>query len=149
MSDDSYVIRQLKGIDRRLGQTEVKEVPPLYLPFAQRVLNPFPLASSGNHWGDTVQPWAANVLAFYVSVFVSTTNNGTNFWTLDLVDNVSGVVVASVVTSAIAANTWSRLSDITITQPATTCPSLGLRPTATLSPGAIYIVPAVALLRTG
>jgi hypothetical protein len=27
MSDDSYIIRQLKGFDRRLGQTEVKEVP--------------------------------------------------------------------------------------------------------------------------
>jgi hypothetical protein len=27
MNDDSYIIRQLKGIDRRIAQTEVKEVP--------------------------------------------------------------------------------------------------------------------------
>lgn len=149
MSDDSYIIRQLKGLDRRIAQTEVKEVPPLYLPFAQRVLNPFPLASSGAAWGDQGQPWAVNILAFYCSVFVSTTNNATNFWTIVLA-NAAGVALASFTTAAIAAGAWTRFAVTSgITQPATTNPVFVIIPTATLSPGAIHIVPAVALLRTG
>jgi len=137
-----------RDIARRLEQTQTIERAPLYLPFAQRVLNSFPLASSGATWGEQAQPWPVNVLAFYCSVFVSTTNNATNFWTIALVDSTGGAV-ASVSTAAIAANTWTRLSDLTITQPASASPRLVIVPTATLSPGAIFIVPAVALLRTG
>lgn len=133
---------------RDLEQTQVVERAPLYLPWTQRVLNPFPLASSGAAWGDSAQPWDVNVLAFYASVFVSTTNNATNFWTLELLDTI-GTVLASFTTAAIAANTYARLSDTTITQPASTNVAFRVRPTATLSPGAIFIMPAVALLRAG
>ena len=124
-------------------------MPPLYLPWTQRVLNPFPLASSGGAWGDSGLPWAVNVLAFYASVFVSATNDGANFWTLALNSYPSATAVASVSTAAIAANTFARLRDLTITQPPSTDNWMQLIPTATLSPGAIYINPAVALLRTG
>jgi hypothetical protein len=120
----------------------------MYPPFVNERLLPFPLASSASSLGYFGQPWAVNVLAFYVTVFVLTTNNGTNFWTLSLVDSAS-TTIASVSTSAIAANTSTRLSDLTITQPAASSTSLSLIATATLSPGAIYIVPSVAWLRTG
>ena len=146
----SDMIRLLKQNDERLRQTEVKEVPAIYLPWAQRALNPFPLASSGGVWGDQGQPWAVNVLAFYVSVFVLTTNNATNFWTVTLV-NTAAATLATFNTSAIANNTWTRFA-VTgggITQPASTNVSLAVILTATLSPGAIIIDPAVALLRTG
>jgi len=142
------ILTELRKGRRQLEQTEVKEIPALYLPWSQRVLNPFPLASSGTSWGDMGQPWSVNVLAFYASVFVSTTNNGANFWTLNLVDS-SASVLAQVSTAAIAANAAVRLSTTTITQPGSTNQSLGIIPTATGSPGAIYIWPAVALLRTG
>lgn len=143
---DPYAQRNLA---RDLEQTQVVERAPLYLPWAQRVLNPFPLASSGGVWGDQALLWSVNVLAFYASVFVSTTNNGTNFWTLDLIASPSNTIVASVTTAAIAAGAFSRLSDLTITQPASTDVVLSILATATLAPGAIYIVPSVALLRTG
>mgnify|MGYP001608706359 CR=1 FL=1 len=149
MINQNDMLKMLMENDKRLSQTEVKEVPPLYLPWAQRVLNPFPLASSGQSWGDMGQPWAVNVLAFYVTVFVATTNNGTNFWTLNVVANPSATTIASVSTSAIAANTGVRLSDTTITQPAASDTWIELQATATLAPGAIYIFPALALLRTG
>lgn len=140
--------QQIKTLEDSLERLRKADSSALYLPWTQRVINPFPLASSGGVWGDMVQPWAINILAFYCSVFVVTTNNGTNFWTVNLRDT-AGNVLASVDTSAIAANAWARLSDTSITQPASSNIAIEIRPTATLSPGAIYIVPAVALLRTG
>lgn len=149
MSDPNLIIqRQIQATSDGLERLRKADVPALYLPWAQRVLNGFPLASSGAAWGEQALPWDVTVLAFYCTVFVSTTNNGTNFWTIALVDS-SGGAVASVSTAAIAANTWTRLSDLTITQPASGSPRLVIVPTATLSPGAIFIAPAVALLRMG
>ena len=143
------MIRELRGADRRLGMTEAIERPFLYLPWSQRVLNPFPLASSGGQWGDMVQPWPILPISFNIAVFVVTTNNGTNFWTLDLTSDDGATVMATVNTSAVAANGWRRLSTTTITTPATTNVVLSIRPTATLTPGVIYIAPSLALFRTG
>ena len=133
---------------RRLEQTQVIERAPLYLPFAQRVLNPFPLASSGGVWGDLGQPWAIQMIRFTVSVFVSTTNNATNFWTLDLIDP-SSTLLCQLTTAAITASTWTRLTSTTFVQPSSSNPTISLRITATLSPGQIFVAPALALLRTG
>lgn len=143
MSND--LLRILRANDDRLRQTEVKEVPSLYLPYAPRAVNPTAVSAT---MGEFPQPWAANILAFYVTVFVAAPNNATNFWTISLLDAAGGVV-AAVNTSAIAANAWTRLSDLTITQPASTNPVLTVTVNTTLAPGAIYIAPAVALLRTG
>lgn len=148
MINQNDMLKMLMENDKRLAQTEVKEVPPLYLPWTQRVLNPFPLAASGV-WGESIIPWSVNVLAFYVSVYVDTTNNGTNFWTLALFSAPSNTAIASVTTAAIAANTFRRLVDLTITQPAASDTEFYLLVTATLAPGAIVVNPAVALLRTG
>jgi hypothetical protein len=89
------------------------------------------------------------VLAFYASVYVNTTNNGTNFWTIALFGAPSNNAVASVTTSAIAASTFTRLSDVTITQPAAADTEFYVTATATLSPGSLILHPAVALLRSG
>lgn len=141
--------RQIATLQAQLERLRKADTPELYLPWTQRVVNPFPLASSPGNWGDAGIPWAVNVLAFYCSVFVLTTNNGTNFWTLALIASPSSTTVASVTTSASSANTWTRLSDLTISQPATTDIGLTIQATATLSPGAIFIFPSVALLRAG
>ena len=149
MSDPNLVIqRQIQDLQDGHERLRKADVPAIYLPWSQRVLNSFPLASSGTAWGETAQPWEVYVLAWYVSVFVVTTNNGTNFWTLTLRDSASSVL-ATLDTSTIAANTWTRLSTAAITQPGASNTVFTLRPTATLSPGAIFIVPALALLRTG
>lgn len=142
----SELIRVLKMNDARLRQTETKETAALYLPWSQRILNPFPLASSGVVWGDLPQPWPVNVLTFACSVYVVTTNNGANYWTLSLVNSVASAL-ASVSTAAIAANAATRLSTATITQPSSANQNFGIIATATGSPGAIYIWPSVALLR--
>lgn len=140
--------RQQRDQARKLEQIQVIERPALFLPWTQRVLNPFPLASSGGAWGDTVQPWSVNLLAWYVSVFVNTTNNATNYWTIRLIDQ-AGTTLASFNTSAIAANTGTRFAITAITQPAATNTFIAITATATLSPGAIFIFPALALARQG
>jgi hypothetical protein len=149
MSDPYLTMqRQIQAQSDQLEPLRKADVTPLFLPWCQRTLNPFPLASSGGVWGDQVLPWEGYILAFYASVFVNTTNNGTNFWTLALKDS-AGTTLASVTTSAIAAGAFARLSSVSITQAASTAPELNLVATATLSPGSIFIVPGVALLRVG
>jgi hypothetical protein len=140
--------RQLAVLADQLERLRKADVTAIYPPFTSERLLPFPLASSASALGYFGQPWAVQVLAFYATVFVVTTNNGTNFWTINLNDS-TGTTVASFNTSAIAANTSTRFSDTTITQPAAASTSLTVIATATLSPGAIYIVPSVAWLRTG
>lgn len=146
------LLQLLYADQARLSQTETKEIPPLYLPWSQRTLNPFPLASSGGVWGDTPQPWTNLPLAFTVTADVLTTNNATNFWTIELLTfTAAGAssVVASVTTAALTANVPARLSDTSVTPPAATDVSYFIKLTATLSPGAIFIFPALAILRTG
>ncbi len=141
--------RRVRAIESLLEHLRKADVAGNYLPWSQRVLNPFPLASSGNVWGETPQPWEVSVLALYVSVFVNTTNNGTNFWTLDLITEPGGTTLASVSTAAASANTWTRLVDLSVTTPGSTNVALAIRPTATLSPGSIFIVPSLAVLKVG
>jgi hypothetical protein len=141
--------RQIQALDDQLERLRKADTPPLYLPWVQRSLNPFLLASSGGVWGDSAVPWESYVLAFYCSVFVNTTNSATQYWTIAIFGAPSNNAVASVTTQNLAANTFLRLSDLTITQPASTDTEFYLTATATLSPGSIFIVPAVALLRAG
>lgn len=118
----------------------------LPLVYAQRVLNPFPLASSGTAAGDLALPQDVTVQVWQPSAFVVTTNSGVNYWSLALTDS-AGTTIATVTTAAIAANTWARLSTTTIaSQPAAGAPGLTVRATATGSPGAIYLIPSVVAL---
>lgn len=115
-------------------------------PYTQRVVNPFPLASSNTSAGEFPQ-FGTNlqIVVFRLSAFVVTTNNGTNYWTITLRDDASAIL-ATLDTSAIAANTWSRLATTIITQPASANTILTVRPTATLTPGALFVVPEVLVL---
>lgn len=140
--------RQIQALHDTLERLRKADVPALYLPWAQSTLNPFPLASSGGVWGNQAQPWAATVLAFSCTVFVLTTNDASNFWTVVLRDSAV-TTIASFTTAGIAANTLVRFTVTNIVQPLSSSPVLQIVPTATLSPGAIIIVPAVALLKTG
>ncbi len=144
------VVSDLRDKDRRLGKLEGRDIPALYMPWTQRVLNSFPLASSGGAWGDSVIPAYSRILGFYCSVYVSTTNNGTNYWTVYLNNTPGGVTAASFNTSGIANNVWTRFTITTgFTQPVSTDNHFEIALVATLSPGAIYIVPAVAIIRRG
>lgn len=139
--------RQLTDILRRLDHLEALSTPlGRSPPYTQRVLNAFPFASSGNSAGEFPQFGTdLAILVFRLSVFVVTTNNGTNFWTITLRDS-AGTILATLDTSALAANTWSRLATTTITQPGGANAVLTVRPTATLTPGALFVVPELIVV---
>lgn len=138
--------RAQRDVSRRLEQTQVIERPMIYLPYAQRALNPLAATAAA---GDFAQPWAANFIVFRVTVFVTTTNNGTNFWTVDLQDTLGNVIASVNTSSGVSASTWTRLADTTVTQPATTNAELSVICTKTLAPGTLYVIPSLAVLRTG
>ena len=147
MSDPSIIIqRQILDLQMSMEVLRKSDVPPTYLPYAQRSLNALAATAAA---GDFAQPWSAYFLVFSVSVFVATTNNGTNYWTIDLIEQPSGTVIATVNTSAATAATWTRLNDTSVTQPASTCASLTCSATKTLAPGNLFLIPSVAVLRTG
>lgn len=141
-------LRAALDLQWRMGQTEVKEVPSIYLPPTLLRFSPVALAASPADYAFTVQPWPCYLLANYLSVFVNTTNNGTNYWTIEVLD-VPGTVLANPNTAAIAANTWERLNPTVGAQPASTSARFYYRLTATGSPGSIYVVPVLSVLRTG
>lgn len=149
MSDRLVTQRELEGVLRkldkqgtRLGRTEVIERPLRSPPYTQRLLNPFAIGSSGLPQGEFPQSNPMTIMAFYVSVFVLTTNNATNFWTI-ILRSTAPTTLAQVDTSALAINTWVRLSDLTITQPLSTNVVLSVVATATLTPGSIFMVPEI------
>lgn len=144
MSDD------LQTLARRLAPLLGPWLAPasLLLPFAQRVLNPFPPASSGAYWGDAPLIWPISVLGFGASVYVNTTNNASNYWTLSVVSAAGAL--ATCTTAGIAANVSSRIAAASVAvQPGASDPIIVLVATATGSPGAIYIAPALSYVRTG
>lgn len=141
-----YMIEQAR-VKKQVERGVARDIPAIFLPYAQRILNPFPLASSGNGHGDFAQPWTCRVLALYVTVLVNTTNNGTNYWTIAFTDGTGGAM-GSVNTSLISANSWQRLQVSSITQPPTTNAEISVAITATLSPGSIYVIPSVAVVKS-
>lgn len=147
MSDPNILLsRQIQTLRDQLEALRKADAAPTLLPYAQRALNSVAATTA---LGDFAQPWEAYLLVFSVTVFVSTTNNGTNFWTIDLQDT-TGAVLASVNTSSgVTASTWTRLSDTTVTQPLSTNAELAVIATKTLTPGALFAIPSVSVLRIG
>lgn len=139
------LIGQQRATAASLKQTKAVERPGYSLPYAQRFVNPFLLANSGNAAGDFLQRREITVRAFNCAVFVLTTNNATNFWIAQLKD-VAGNTIASFSTAAIAPNVWARFPPGIVAQPIASNVVLTVTMTATLSPGAIFIVPEVIAL---
>lgn len=139
--------RKIEDVLRRLDHLEALSAPlGRSPPYTQRVLNSFPLASSGASAGEFPQFGTdLQIVVFRAAVFVVTTNNGTNFWTITLRDTAAAVL-ATLDTSVAAANTWTRLATTTITQPGSTNVVLTVRPTATGTPGAIFVVPEILVI---
>lgn len=108
-------------------------------PFSTSGINPFvaPIA------------WDMTPRALYCSVFVATTNNGSNYWTMTLnIVTPGGTVTAqgSVDTSAITAGGWNTLtlSSFTTAQwPAATYALASITLTKTGTPGNLYLNPAL------
>lgn len=119
---------------------------PIYLPFIPERVIPIPLASSGGVHGYFAQPWPIAVLAFYATVNVLTTNNSTNYWTIQLQDSPANVLASVSTQTGVTPGAAFRLLDTTVTAPVAASPFLQVVPIATGAPGALYLVPAVAVL---
>lgn len=134
----SDLLRQQLAHGRAIDQLAVIERPAARMAYAQNALNPVAVAGTVGAFG---QFTAIVPLVWRVSVYVATTNNGSNYWTLSLT-NSAGTTLATLSTAAIAANTWKRLSTTTITAPASSNVVIVLNATKTAgAPGAISILP--------
>ena len=99
-----------------------------------------------NHNGDL--DWL--LYRFAASVFVATTNNASNYWTLTLRYITAGNTitnVATITTAAIAANTWNRIATNTFSPATAPATSYMLEVIATLtgSPGSLLVVPQLLI----
>lgn len=144
---DRRVSKELDRLNKLIVRGAGRDIPAIYLQWVQRLGSPIALASSGSAACDQGQPFPVRPLAFYCTVRVLTTNNATNFWTIALQDSAA-TTLASVDTSAIAADVWTRLEDLTVTMPSSSNAVFSIRVTATLSPGSLFIEPNLPLLRT-
>lgn len=143
MSLDSA--RQILAVQQQLESLRKADRPAIRLPYAQRTVNPFPLASSGGATGDFPQSSALTLAAFNVSVLVQTTNSAAQFWTVRLLDS-AGSTLATFTTAAIGPATPTRFSTTITAQPAASSAYMSITATATLAPGAIFIIPEVLVL---
>lgn len=114
---------------------------PLYLPFGVYT-NISPLSASPSY------PYAAtvdrtyNFIKWSQGVYVDTTNNGTNYWTLELIRWTDDAQIAYLSTSGSSANTHTLLSTTSFTSNSIATSGVGviLRATKTGNPGVIYTI---------
>lgn len=136
---------RLERLERTVERVRKPDLPGLRLSYAQRILNPITLAASPAVAGDFPQTGTIVMLAFRASVFVQTTNNGSNYWTIDLI-NTAGATLATFDTSALSTGTWTRLAAVSLTQPSSSNVDLAVRATATGSPGNLFLVPELVVV---
>jgi hypothetical protein len=114
-----------------------------YLPFGvYTTISPITVASSPNY------PYAAAIdrtvtfQSFTEGVYVAGTNDGSNYWTIELTRWTDGAVIASVNTSADAGSTHLKKTDTTFAIASAGASDVGLvvKVTATGTPGNLYIV---------
>lgn len=114
-----------------------------YLPFGVYT-NTSPIGEASSPafpYGTTVER-TLNFVKWAQGVFVSTTNNGSNYWTIELIRWTDNSVIASVSTSASAADTHLLLSTTTFSIASITTSFVGIivRCTKTGTPGNLFIV---------
>jgi hypothetical protein len=123
-----------------LGQVGLAQ-PSGWLPFAAYTVLPGSgMTTSPAYPYSVTISRALTIRTWYQLAYVATTNNGSNYWTLDLVEPDLATVHATIDTSAISADTWTMIDDTTINADVSRS-DLGLyvRITKTGSPGALYL----------
>lgn len=139
----SDMLRRMANSDAQLRLTEAKESHSVRPPFTTLALGPHAATVTV---GAFPQAKTVLVLAFRVAIFVSTTNDGANFWTIALT-TTAAATIASFTTAAIAPNVWTRFAVTTgIVQPGAANVAMLVSATKTLAPGTIYVIPEVLLL---
>lgn len=140
----SDLIRTIVDLERS-GREPAPEAGSHLLPFVSRdvvmpfTANNFPFIG---HW-----PRACLLRRLTAGVNVITTNNGSNYWVIDLVNVGVTTVYATLSTAAIAANTWVQLTSAVLSaQVALSELPLNIRITKTGAPGSLYLAPAVSVI---
>lgn len=127
---DAKAIRVALGLGQPAG----------WLPFAVYTILPgSPMTTSPDYPFAVTIARAMTIRSWHQGVYVATTNNGSNYWTLDLLRWSDLGTLASLNTSAISADTATVLSSTGLSVAvATSYLSLLVRVTKTGSPGGLY-----------
>lgn len=117
----------------------------LPIPFYPRALPPYTANAADIMDAPTWRPMQPQRLA--LQVYVATTNDATNYWTITLSIQNNGILIAqgSVNTSALTASSWQTLSLSSFVTPSwdalTAIAYLGITKTGT--PGGLYVLPTL------
>ncbi|NIP97657.1 MAG: hypothetical protein GWO24_31190 [Akkermansiaceae bacterium] len=110
-----------------------------WLPFTTKDYLPSNHSTSpANLFSGTI-PRTMTIRSWFQGVYVATTNDGSNYWTIALVEN-DLTSIASLDTSGMSAGAWSVLSEAGIdTEVGASDVALMVRVTKTGSPGNLYL----------
>lgn len=139
------LVRELERLKGELAALKVRERPLLALPFYPRALPPY--TANASTVLDAPVWRAVRPQRLTLQVFIDTTNNATNYWTvaLSIINNNVVSAQGGVNTSALAANSWQTLSLSSFTTPSwdalTAIAYLGI--TKTGAPGGLYVLPTL------
>lgn len=117
-----------------------------WLPFAAHQHLAYNQSASGESPFAVTIPRALTVMSWHIGVYVGGTNDGSNYWTMDLYKyDTSLTVIDTLDTSAISGSTHTVLSEGDLRASiASSYILLGIRTTKTGSPGNLYLYgPAV------
>lgn len=139
------VWRDVRALRVALGKSGLGQ-PIGWLPFAAHQHLAYDQSASGQSPFACTVPRALTIISWHVGVYVGGTNDGSNYWTIDLYKyDTSLTVIDSLDSAAISGSTHVVLSngDLRATV-ANTYILLGIRTTKTGSPGNLYLYgPAV------
>ena len=133
-------LTDLQTLRREVERLRVMEIPRPYLPFVAFAAQPVSATGTLAH---ATNPRALTVLVYTIALYVSTTNDGTKYWTVALETQDAGgaaaaITNATVNTSAIAADTWTVLTATVGTAVASSVDLIRVRATKTSTAGDLY-----------
>lgn len=133
--------------ERRLIALETQEKPGQLLEFINYGSLSSNMAAGADVCAASINR-ALTLRRFDIAVYVATTNNGTNYWTITL-KKADGTTLATLTTAAISANTWTVLSSSGLSASLTTATAMVYVQTSkTLSPGNLSLAgPVVECVR--
>lgn len=129
---------------KRIRKLESREIPWTALGFHSIAGGEGPYNANGDIYRALVSS-NTRIYKFYVRAYVATTNDATNFWTIQL-NNSTGGNITSILTSSSAPNTWLALeTDVFVTRQLVSSTSLFVvvNIQKTGAPGDITFIPWV------
>lgn len=113
MSRPLFTGAQIAELRVRLGGAGLAQ-PFGWLPFCIYQALPFGVTTSGQILFAVTVGRAIKIRTWHQAVYVGTTNNGSNYWTLQLVRLDTGAPIKTLDTSGVSADVWNMLSDTAI-----------------------------------